>query len=134
MSARIRCVTVEALDPYTLATWWAGVLDRTLHDDDFPGDPEAVLLAPPGDGSDLLFVQVTERQPAKSGIHLDLEPTDRTRDAEVERLLALGAGLVADRRRPDGTGWVVFADPEGNQFCVTRGAAERAATAVGSGE
>ena len=29
---------------------------------------------------------------------------------------------------PDGTGWAVLADPEGNELCVLRSAAERAAT------
>jgi hypothetical protein len=33
--------------------------------------------------------------------------------------------LVDDRREPDGTGWVVMADPEGNEFCIERSAAER---------
>ena len=128
MSAQIHCVTVESDDPYTLAGWWAAVLDRRLHDDDHPGDPEAVLVAPDGHGPDLLFVEVGERH-GKGAFHLDLQPADRTRDAEVERLLGLGAALVADRRRPDGTGWVVLADPEGNEFCVTRSVAERAASA-----
>ncbi|WP_446219208.1 VOC family protein [Micromonospora sp. IBHARD004] len=128
MSALIHCVTVESDDPYKLASWWAGALDRRLHDDDHPGDPEAVLVAPGGHGPDLLFVEVGERH-GKGAFHLDLQPADRTRDAEVERLLGLGAALVADRRRPDGTGWVVLADPEGNEFCVCRSAAERTAAA-----
>jgi predicted enzyme related to lactoylglutathione lyase len=51
----------------------------------------------------------------------------RRRDEEVTRLLGLGATLVADRRQPDGTGWAVLADPEGNEFCVERSAAERTA-------
>ena len=63
-----------------------------------------------------------------TGQTADLAPTDRTRDEEVDRLRALGATEIADRRRPDGTGWVVFADPEGNEFCVLRSDAERAAT------
>jgi predicted enzyme related to lactoylglutathione lyase len=54
-------------------------------------------------------------------------PAERTRDEEVDRVLALGATLVADHRRPDGTGWVVLADPEGNEFDVERSAAERGA-------
>jgi hypothetical protein len=33
--------------------------------------------------------------------------------------------MVDDQRRPDGTGWVVMADPEGNEFCVERSARER---------
>lgn len=33
-----------------------------------------------------------------------------------------------DRRRPDGPGWVVLADPEGNEFCILRSEAEIAAS------
>jgi predicted enzyme related to lactoylglutathione lyase len=55
-------------------------------------------------------------------------PTSATRDDEVQRLRAVGAAQVDDQRRPDGTGWVVLADPEGNEFCVLRSDAERAAT------
>ena len=58
-------------------------------------------------------------------MHLDLTPAMRSRDEEVARLLAIGASLVADYRRPDGTGWVTMADPEGNEFCVERSARER---------
>jgi hypothetical protein len=47
-------------------------------------------------------------------IHLDIMPTDRTRDEEVERLKGLGATKYEDHRKPDGTGWVTMADPEGN--------------------
>ena len=53
---------------------------------------------------------------------------DTTRDAAVDRLLGLGATLVRDHRRPDGTGWVTLADPAGNEFCVERSAAERSGT------
>jgi predicted enzyme related to lactoylglutathione lyase len=58
-------------------------------------------------------------------VHLDLQPTIRSRDEEVTRLLGIGASLVDDQRRADGTGWVVLADPEGNEFCVERSARER---------
>jgi hypothetical protein len=59
------------------------------------------------------------------GMHLGLTPTARSRDDEVVRLFGIGASLVDDQRRPDRTGWVVMADPEGNEFCVERGAPER---------
>jgi predicted enzyme related to lactoylglutathione lyase len=42
-------------------------------------------------------------------------------------VLTIGATIVDGQRRPDGTGWVVMGDPEGNEFCVERGTAERAA-------
>ncbi|GAA3740991.1 VOC family protein [Micromonospora maritima] len=128
MSARMHCMTVESDDPYTLASWWGRVLDRDLHADDHPGDPEAVLVAPDGHGTDLLFVRAEERH-GKGAFHLDLHAAEGTRDEEVARLRELGATLIADRRRPDGTGWVVLADPEGNEFCVCRSPAERAVSA-----
>lgn len=52
-------------------------------------------------------------------------PTDRTRAEEVERLVGIGTIVHADHRKPDGTGWVTMADPEGNLFCVERSATER---------
>jgi predicted enzyme related to lactoylglutathione lyase len=79
-------------------------------------------------GAGLLFVTVPEAKSGKNRLHLDLQPQDRSRDEEVTRLLALGAALVDDRREPDGTGWAVLADPEGNEFCVERSEPERAAT------
>ena len=73
----------------------------------------------------LLFVRVPEAKAQKNRVHLDLEP-DQSRDREVERVIALGATIVDDRRRANGRGWVVFGDPAGNEFCLEVSAAERA--------
>ncbi len=75
----------------------------------------------------LLFIEVPDVKQVKNRLHLDLMPGEGTRDEELERLLRLGARSVDDRRKPDGTGWVVLADPEGNEFCILRNDAERAA-------
>lgn len=120
MTSVIRHVTVSSLDPYRLASFWSEVLGQPLHEDDHPGDPEALI-----EGAGLLFVTVPEGKAGRNRLHFDLQPQDRTRDEEVARLLELGAVLVDDRRRPDGTGWAVLADVEGNEFCVERSAAER---------
>jgi hypothetical protein len=64
-----------------------------------------------------------ERKTLKNRVHLDLEP-DQPRDQEVERIAALGATIVDDRRKPNGRGWVVIADPAGNEFYVEVSAAE----------
>jgi predicted enzyme related to lactoylglutathione lyase len=122
MSTLIRHVTVDCADAYTLATFWARVLDGALADDDLPGDPEAMVVS---DSVTVLFVTVPEPKSVKNRVHLDLQPQERTRDEEVERVLALGARLHADHRRPDGRGWVTLLDPEGNEFCVERSAGER---------
>ena len=54
----------------------------------------------------------------KNRVHLDLQPADG-RDVEVERLEKLGATLVADHRKPDGSGWVV-AGRSGGQRALHR--------------
>ena len=63
----------------------------------------------------------------KNRLHLDLRPREATRDEEIERVRGLGATEVADHRGKygPGSGWVVFADPEGNEFCILRSPAER---------
>ena len=80
----------------------------------------------------MLFIPVPEGKTAKNRMHLDLRPTDCTRDEQVEKALALGATLLGDHRKDDGTGWVTLADPEGNEFCIERSAAEHAATSSSS--
>jgi predicted enzyme related to lactoylglutathione lyase len=126
MTSTVRHTTVDCSDPYTLAGFWADVLGASRAQDDFPGDPEALVSA---QGTTLLFVTVSETKETKNRVHLDLEPQDRTRDEEVERIVALGASVVADHRRPDGAGWVTLADPEGNEFCIELSATERTALA-----
>ena len=122
MASLVRHVTLDCADAYRLASFWAEVVDGTLADDDAPGDPEALVSSA---GVTLLFVTVPESKSVKNRVHLDLQPQDRSRDEEVTRLLALGAEIVGDRRRPDGTGWVTMADPEGNEFCVERSTREQ---------
>jgi catechol 2,3-dioxygenase-like lactoylglutathione lyase family enzyme len=124
--ARIRHVTIDCRDPYTLSTYWAGVLGFVDDPDNpnQPDDPEALIIDPTGRHPGLLFVPVPEPKAQKNRVHLDLVP-ERSRDVTVEEVLAMGATLVDDHRRPDGTGWAVLADPEGNEFCVERSNAER---------
>ena len=65
----------------------------------------------------LCILRVPETKAIKNRLHIDLSPDDR--DAEVERLLGLGATRV-DIGQGDDVSWVVLADPEGNEFCVLR--------------
>lgn len=120
MTSSIRHVTIDCADAYALADFWSQVLGQPLHEDDGVGDEEVLI-----EGAGLLFVTVPETKTVKNRLHFDLQPQDRTRDEEVDRLLALGATVVDDQRTGDGLGWVVFADPEGNEFCVERSSAER---------
>ncbi|HVX43493.1 MAG TPA: VOC family protein [Mycobacteriales bacterium] len=124
---RIKTITFDCADWEPLVEFWSQATGFTEDPDDpnQPDDEEALLIAPDGSAR-LLFIPVPEPKQVKNRIHLDLEPIDRSRDAEVERLIGIGARLVEDRRNEDGTGWAVLADPEGNEFCVLRSAAERA--------
>ncbi|SBT51203.1 VOC family protein [Micromonospora auratinigra] len=122
MGTSIRNIAVDCADPYALARFWAGVFDCPV-DPEFGPDDEELFIAPPT-AARLYFQRVPEPKTVKNRVHICLEP-ELPRDREVERVRALGATVVTDRREPDGTGWVVLADPEGNEFCVLRSAAER---------
>ena len=102
---------VEASDPGALGRWWLEALGWVVVNDD-PGEfeirPSADRL--PG----LLFVHTADLKTTKNRLHLDFRPDDR--DAEVDRLLELGA-TRADIGQGART-WVVLRDPEGNEFCV----------------
>jgi predicted enzyme related to lactoylglutathione lyase len=124
MTSMVRTVTFDAADPYGLAGFWLQVFGVERPDDDFPDDPYAAVDT----GTvKLLFERNNDPKRAKNRVHLDLEP-DIPRDQEVERLVALGATIEHDHREPNGLGFVVMLDPAGNEFCVLRSAAERAAT------
>src|SRR3954466_14502265 len=115
MTSRISHTTVDARNAYEQSVWWGGVLGfaEDPRDPNLPGHEECMIFAPDG-RQRLLFIEVPEGKTVKNRLHLDLAPTGTSREAEVERLEALGATRLADHRRPDGGGWVTLADPEGN--------------------
>ncbi|MDT7842090.1 VOC family protein [Streptomyces justiciae] len=125
MVSVVQNVAIDCADAYELARFWSRVTGRPLHPEDGPGSRETqVQLA--AEGPVLYFNQVPEPKTVKNRVHLCLRP-ETSRDQEVDRLLGLGATFVADHREPDGSGWAVLADPEGNEFCVLRSASDRAA-------
>ena len=122
----IRHITIDCSgDPYDVGRFWSELLGLPLDDDDKPGDPEAVIAGPAGTPG-LLFIRVPDGKTVKNRVHLDIRPpVGRTMNEEVERVSRLGGRIIDDRRTPCGRGWVVFADPEGNEFCVELSQAER---------
>jgi hypothetical protein len=128
MTSLIRNIEFDCADACAVGSFWAEVLGGVLYKDDRPEVSEVLVSTGEGRGPGLLFLVVPEGKTVKNRLHLDLQPQDRSREEEVERLLGLGATLVADFRKPDGTGWVVLADIEGNEFCVERSHAERILT------
>lgn len=121
----VRHISFDAHDPYALARFWSQLTGYAITDEDAPGDDEVLIESGRPGVPDLLFLRVPDTKTVKNRVHLDIQPPGGTRDEEVKRLLGLGARTVDDRRTDDGMGWVVMADPEGNEFCVERGAVER---------
>jgi hypothetical protein len=123
MSSILRQIVFDCTNAATLARFWADALEgfevRPYDDEEiarlaglgFTPETDPVVLV---DGPDLelCFQQVDEDKATKNRLHLDLVPSDRR--GEVERLVALGATVLAEH---DGN--TVLADPEGNEFCVT---------------
>ena len=128
MTALLSHVTVDSRDAYAQSLFWSAVLGWVEDPDDpnEPGDEECMVSSPDGHQR-LLFIEVPDAKAGKNRLHLDLRPAAGTRDEELLRVLELGAVLLEDRRRPDGSGWFVLADPEGNEFCLLRSEAEVAA-------
>ena len=132
MTAFISHTTVDCADAYGLSEWWKPVLGYVDIDGDpnLPGHDEC-MIRDPETGHQLLFIEVPEPKTVKNRLHLDLRPRSATRDEELETLLVHGARVVSDHRGKygPGTGWVVLADPEANEFCILRSDAE-----VGAGD
>ncbi|SEL78647.1 hypothetical protein SAMN04515665_11963 [Blastococcus sp. DSM 46786] len=120
MACRFSELVVDSRDPESLAAFWAAVLDYRVVGRE---DDGAVEIGPEagfgGPAPTLIFVPVTDPTPGKVRLHIDVSPTDRDQDAELQRLLDLGA-TPADVGQPADATWHVLADPEGNEFCLLR--------------
>ena len=133
--------TFDAVDPPSLAEFWAVALDYQLEPPpdgfetwgawcDMMEIPLAdrsnyAAIVDPGTTARVLFLKVPEPKTAKNRQHLDIRATEglsveehpAARDAHAKRLEELGATLI-DRRDEHGASWIVMEDPEGNVFCV----------------
>jgi catechol 2,3-dioxygenase-like lactoylglutathione lyase family enzyme len=120
MACRFSELVVDCRDPERLAAFWAEVLGYQELSRDEDG---AIEIGPSagfgGPAPTLVFGRVPEPTPGKLRLHIDVNPTDRDQEAELERLLALGA-VPADVGQTGDEGWHVLADPEGNEFCLLR--------------
>lgn len=128
-------IAVDCADPEALAAFWAEVLDYRVPpprghatwrdysqaEANEPGEGWCRADDPDGSGPSLLFHRVPEAKAEKNRLHLDVWVSHggdwAPLDAEVERLVGLGASVLR-RRDDDGHCYVVMGDPEGNEFCV----------------
>ena len=110
MSLSIVTVTVDSTDPVPLAHWWADMLGGEVSD-----QTGGFFLIVKGGPVQMAFQKVDDPTPGKNRIHVDLMADDL--DAQVERLLGSGAGMV-ERRSVGSFHWATLTDPDDNQFCV----------------
>ncbi|MFF2266937.1 VOC family protein [Cellulosimicrobium cellulans] len=121
MASRISELVLDCTDPELLARFWCDVLGYVELDREGDGSIE---IGPPDAGfgglqPTLILSPSTDPRAGKLPLHLDVNPTDRDQDAELERLLALGA-RPADVGQTGDEPWHVLSDPEGNEFCLLR--------------
>ena len=116
MPLSLHHVVVDAHDLPELATFWAQALGWRILSE---REREVVIgpeeTAPVG----MCFMPSPDAKTVKNRLHVDLTTSADDRDAEIERLLALGARRV-DIGQTGEESWTVLADPEGNEFCVIR--------------
>jgi hypothetical protein len=119
MTSRFAQWTLDVQDVRLMATFWSQALGYQV---EF-GEDGGAKLYPPPDGSGPmppLWLQASApSKAAKNRSHPDLRPVDGDVEAEVDRLLELGARHVDVGQKPDDP-FVVLADPEGNEFCILR--------------
>ncbi|TRV74259.1 VOC family protein [Streptomyces sp. 130] len=125
MTSRLTELSVDCHDPERLAAFWCEVLGFTVIDraedqvEIGSWEPTVEEVRARQMPPTVVFSRVPESKAVKNRLHLDVSPIDRSTEAEVTRLLALGA-TRADVGQGPGRSWVVMADPEGNEFCVLR--------------
>ncbi|MEU2022584.1 VOC family protein [Streptomyces sp. NPDC016469] len=125
MTSRFTELSIDCHDPERLAAFWCEVLDFTVLDrtenmvEISSWDPTAEDIRARQMPPTMYFQRVPATKAVKNRLHLDVSPVDCSTEAEVARLLALGATRT-DVGQGEDRSWVVLSDPEGNEFCVLR--------------
>jgi len=107
VTAQLAAVVVNAADPPALASFWARVLGVPVVE----SGPEWAQL----EGS-LAFQSDPTPKHGPNRLHLDVKVADL--DAATSSVLSGGARPLSEVQSADADPWRVFADPEGNEFCL----------------
>jgi hypothetical protein len=135
-------VAIDCTSPHELADWWADALGwkvetqdesfiRRMIEEGHATDEQTVrhrgalvwrsataMNSPEPGRPRVLFQAVPEPKTVKNRVHLDVRAGADRREAEVARLVAMGATELW-RASQGPYEWVTLADPEGNEFCVS---------------
>jgi predicted enzyme related to lactoylglutathione lyase len=116
MPLALHHVVVDAHDLPAQARFWAAALRWQVLSE----REREVVIGPEVDAPvGICFMPSPDAKAVKNRLHFDLTCEAEDRDAEIDRLLALGARRV-DVGQTGRESWTVLADPEGNEFCVVR--------------
>ncbi|WP_037624554.1 VOC family protein [Streptomyces aureus] len=107
-SAQINALIVDADDPERLAAFWSELLGRPI-----VGRMGPYVWLRRENGLGLGFQRTDESRTGKNRMHFDITASDPA--AEQQRVESLGGRRL--EQYADG-GFLVMADPEGNEFCV----------------
>jgi hypothetical protein len=133
-------ITFDCDDPHAVCAFWAETLgydvdqneemikqllaEGVASDDDVMTLDGQLVWAdgaacadPEGGRPRMYFQRVPEKRAVKNRVHLDLRVPPAEREAEVSRLIGLGASRLGEGQQGPHS-WIVMADPEGNEFCV----------------
>ena len=127
MTVKIACVVFDCLDALVVGRFWSAAIGRPLDQGassefasiGFHGRRDRAGWGPVDRDADptWLFTAVPESKAVKNRLHLDVIAEDP--EAEIARLVELGATRVADRDEY-GYAWTLMADPEGNEFDLVK--------------
>jgi predicted enzyme related to lactoylglutathione lyase len=110
-------ITLDCADPKRLSAFWG----TALRYQELAAFEHFVMLGPihEGAGPRLALQKVPEARTLKNRMHIDIWVADI--DSEVARLEAIGAHRITEKPVEEhGFRWFQLADPEGNEFCVSR--------------
>ena len=107
-SLRVKDVVIDCCDLDAVVSFWAALLER----------PVAARTGPyisleRRDGIGLVFQEISSPKSAKNRVHLDLGSDDPL--ADMARVEALGGARLSGYETG---GFLVMADPEGNESCI----------------
>jgi hypothetical protein len=125
MTVTVACLTFDCSDALAVGGFWSAAIDRPLDAGATSGfasigfagrrTTQGWAAVERKDEPTWIFAQVPEPKAAKNRVHLDLIAPDL--EAEIARLVELGATRVADREEYGYT-WTLMTDPEGNEFDI----------------
>ena len=120
MSSSVLNVTFDCSDAASVAQFWSDVTRWPCSKQQMPGNTFWVVGAPGGPAPRLVFVNVPEPKTVKNA-SISTWCSTGPQAEELARLESLGAAVIDDRRLVTPGGWVVVADPEGNEFDLEGG-------------